>query len=165
MATGRAAAFIGLGSNLDDPRGRVRDALAALDALPGTRVVLASSLYRTAPVGIVDQPDFINAVARIETSLGARELLLGLLDIERAQNRVRGERNGPRTLDLDLLLYGDTAIREPDLTVPHPRMHQRAFVLAPLAEIAPEVRVGDLGTAAQLLAGLHTEGVERLAAD
>lgn len=165
MAAGRVAAFIGLGSNLDNPQAQVRAALGALDRLPGSRVVSSSSLYRTAPVGLREQPDFINAVAQIETELGARALLDALLEIERAQNRVRAEKNGPRTLDLDLLLYGDTVIREQDLSVPHPRMHQRAFVLAPLAEIAPGVAIGNLGSAAQLLAGIAHTGVNRLAAD
>lgn len=165
MAAGRVAAFIGLGSNLDNPQAQVRAALAALDRLAGSRVVSSSSLYRTAPVGLREQPDFINAVAQIETQLGARALLDALLEVERAHNRVRGEKNGPRTLDLDLLLYGDMIIREPDLSVPHPRMHQRAFVLAPLAEIAPGVAVGNLGSAAQLLAGIAHTGVNRLAAD
>lgn len=165
MATGRVAAFIGLGSNLDNPQAQVRAALGALDQLPDSRVVSSSSLYRTAPVGLREQPDFINAVAQIETELGARALLDALLEIERTQNRVRGEKNGPRTLDLDLLLYGDTIICEQDLCVPHPRMHQRAFVLAPLAEIAPGVAVGNLGCAAQLLAGIAHTGVNRLAAD
>jgi 2-amino-4-hydroxy-6-hydroxymethyldihydropteridine diphosphokinase len=165
MAPGRVAAFIGLGSNVGDPRQQVRTALAVLDELRETRVTAVSSLYRTAPVGYVDQPDFINAVAQIETSLTARELLTALLDIERAHNRVREVKNGPRTLDLDLLLYDERTIREPDLKVPHPRMHQRAFVLAPLAEIAPDARLGDLGTAAQLLARVAGEGVEKLGTD
>lgn len=165
MAAGRVAAFIGLGSNLDNPQAQVRAALAALDALRDTQLVSSSSLYRTAPVGIREQPDFINAVARIETGLAARELLAGMLEIERDRRRLRGVKNGPRTLDLDLLLYDNLIIDEPDLTVPHPRMHLRAFVLAPLAEIAPDVTIGNLGSAAELLAGVPVEGVNKLAGD
>lgn len=163
MTAGRVAAFIGLGSNLENPQAQVRAALAALGDLHESRLVSSSSLYRTAPVGILEQPDFINAVARVDTTLVARDLWAGLLEIERAHNRVRGAKNGPRTLDLDLLLYGDLIIDEPDLTIPHPRMHLRAFVLAPLAEIAPDVTIGHRGSAAALLAGMPVDGVSKLA--
>jgi len=151
-----------LGSNLRDPARQVRSGLEALARLPDTRLVTRSSLYRTAPVGKPDQPDFINAVARLDTGLEPEALLQRLLDIERQHARVRGERNGPRTLDLDLLLHGECRMESPGLTVPHPRMHERAFVLAPLAEIAPELDIPGRGKVRELLAGLQTQGVARL---
>src|SRR5262245_45087351 len=122
----KTTAYVGLGSNLDDPIGHVRTALAELDRLPGTRVIACSSLYRTAPVGRLDQPDFINAVARLQTRLQPRELLARLLGIEARHARMRSTPNAPRTLDLDLLLFADAVIHEADLEVPHPRMHERA---------------------------------------
>jgi 2-amino-4-hydroxy-6-hydroxymethyldihydropteridine diphosphokinase len=156
------AAYVALGSNLQDPARQVRSGLEALARLPDTRLVTRSSLYRTAPVGKPDQPDFINAVARLDTGLQPDVLLQRLLDIERQHARVRGERNGPRTLDLDLLLHGECRMESPGLTVPHPRMHERAFVLAPLAEIAPELDIPGRGKVRELLAGLQAQGVARL---
>jgi 2-amino-4-hydroxy-6-hydroxymethyldihydropteridine diphosphokinase len=156
------AAYVALGSNLRDPARQVRSGLEALARLPETRLVTRSSLYRTAPVGKPDQPDFINAVARLDTGLEPEVLLQRLLDIERQHARVRGERNGPRTLDLDLLLHGECRMESPGLTVPHPRMHERAFVLAPLAEIAPELDIPGRGKVRELLAGLQAQGVARL---
>jgi 2-amino-4-hydroxy-6-hydroxymethyldihydropteridine diphosphokinase len=156
------AAYVALGSNLRDPARQVRSGLEALARLPETRLVTRSSLYRTAPVGKPDQPDFINAVARLDTGLEPEALLRRLLDIERQHARVRGERNGPRTLDLDLLLHGECRMESPGLTVPHPRMHERAFVLAPLAEIAPELDIPERGKVRELLAGLQAQGVARL---
>lgn len=155
-------AFIGLGSNLDDPPARIRRALQALAALPGTRLVRRSSLYRNPPSGYLDQPDFVNAVARIETSLEPRELLDELLAIERVHGRVRDLPNGPRTLDLDILLYGERTLREPGLTIPHPRMLGRAFVLMPLAEIAPDVVVPGSGRVADLVRNVDTSGMIKL---
>jgi 2-amino-4-hydroxy-6-hydroxymethyldihydropteridine diphosphokinase len=157
-------AFVALGANLGDPVDQVRAGAAALAALPATRRVTCSSLYRTAPIGYADQPDFINAVCEIDTDLPAAELMQALLEIERAHGRVRDMAGGPRTLDLDLLLYGDRAIREPALTVPHPRLHERAFVLYPLYEIAPDLEIPGLGRVADLLAGCAGQGIERLAA-
>ncbi|MDR1888026.1 MAG: 2-amino-4-hydroxy-6-hydroxymethyldihydropteridine diphosphokinase [Zoogloeaceae bacterium] len=130
-------AYIALGANLGEPQAMVQNAIIALDALPRTRLIRASSLYRTAPVGLKMQPDFINAVAAIATTLAPQDLLLALQNQEAAQGRVRSIPNAPRTLDLDLLLYGDCVMNTPTLTLPHPRMHLRAFVLSPLAEIAP----------------------------
>jgi 2-amino-4-hydroxy-6-hydroxymethyldihydropteridine diphosphokinase len=144
-------AFVALGSNLDDPADHVLRAMDELAGLPGTRVVARSSLYRTAPLGKLDQPDFINAVVQISTELTPRGLLQELLAIEQRHARVRTELNAPRTLDLDLLLYGDEVIDQPGLHVPHPRMHERAFVLLPLAEIAPGAHIPGRGTAASLL--------------
>ena len=156
-----ARAFIGLGANLGAPEAQVRAAIASLGDMPRTRLVRSSSLYRTAPVGSVAQPDFINAVAEIETDLAPRELLAALQGIEMRAGRERPFANAPRTLDLDVLLYDDRVIREPGLAIPHPRMHERAFVLAPLAEIAPAIEVPGHGRAADLLAGLDNQRVER----
>jgi 2-amino-4-hydroxy-6-hydroxymethyldihydropteridine diphosphokinase len=160
-----AAAYVALGSNLDDPVGQVRSALVALDQLPHTRVTARSSLYRTAPIGRLDQPDFINAVARLETKLSARDLLASLLAIEARHARVRSTPNAPRTLDLDLLLFADQVISEPGLEVPHPRMHERAFVLLPLVEIDPAARVPGRGPVAELLAGVGAQRIARIDAD
>jgi 2-amino-4-hydroxy-6-hydroxymethyldihydropteridine diphosphokinase len=137
--TSPVRAAIALGSNLDDPESHVRRAFADLAAVPRTRVLAQSSLYRTKPVGYADQPDFINACALVETSLAPRELLDALLEIEKRHGRVREIPNGPRTLDLDIVLYGDAIIDEPGLTIPHPRAHERAFVMDPLREVWPDV--------------------------
>jgi 2-amino-4-hydroxy-6-hydroxymethyldihydropteridine diphosphokinase len=157
-------AFVGLGANLGEPKAQVRRAIAALGAIPMTRLLAASSLYRSAPVGVGEQPDFINAVAAIETGLSARALLDKLLAIEARFGRRRDVPGSPRTLDLDLLLYGDRVIAEPDLIVPHPRMHERAFVLAPLAEIAPDALVPEKGPVAALLAASKNQKVKKLSA-
>lgn len=142
-ATGtEVLAFVALGANLGDARATVRQALTGLASLPATRVLRASSLYRTAPQE-ASGPDFINAVAAIGTRLSAFELLSALQRMENAQGRQRPYINAPRTLDLDILLYGDAPIHTPSLQVPHPRMHQRAFVLVPLAEIAPQLVSAD----------------------
>lgn len=159
-------AFVGLGSNLDVPRRHLEDALDAFDALPDTRMLRCSSFYRTAPVGFAEQPDFINAVAMVETRLTPRELLDALLTIEQEHGRVRREPNGPRTLDLDLLLYGSMVHHEEGLTVPHPRMHERAFVMVPLAEIAPGAEIPGHGAAIMVARELgHDQRVEALAFD
>ncbi len=131
-------AYVGLGSNLGDPLAQLRRAVRALAALPGTRLCAVSPRYRNRPLGPADQPDYVNAVARLATDLAPRDLLAALQDIERAQGRVRdGRRWGPRTLDLDLLLYGDEVIDEPGLRVPHPGLAERDFVVLPLARVAP----------------------------
>lgn len=144
-------AFIGLGSNLAHPRRQLARAVAALRRLPRSSLVAVSPNYVTAPLGVPDpQPDYVNAVAAIRTSLGARALLSHLNSIERRQQRRRkpgAARNAPRTLDLDLLLYGRRRICLPHLTVPHPRMHERAFVLQPLADIAPAITLPGRGLA------------------
>jgi 2-amino-4-hydroxy-6-hydroxymethyldihydropteridine diphosphokinase len=132
-------AYVGIGSNLDGPRSQVLAAFEELEQLPHTRVVKRSSLYRSAPVGYAAQPDFVNAVARLETGLAAERLLAELQAIEARHGRRRDFRDAPRTLDLDILLYGELALRTPELEIPHPRMHERAFVLEPLLEIAPEL--------------------------
>lgn len=161
-----AVAYVGLGSNLDSPRRHLEAAFAALDGLTGTRVLARSSLYRTAPMGFADQPDFINAVAKLATALPPRALLDALLALETEHGRVRRIQNGPRTLDLDLLLHGAADLEEPGLVVPHPRMHERAFVLVPLIEVAPDLAmpgVDDVRALAQRLA--REQRVERLPAD
>lgn len=144
-------AYIGLGSNLDNPQLQVKSALQALDRISETKLIQHSALYRSAPVGFLNQPDFINAVAEVETSLAPKALLNSLLLVEQQYGRTREFRNAPRTLDLDLLLYGDITHQELGLTVPHPQMHKRAFVLQPLLEIAPYLIIPELGAVAELL--------------
>lgn len=155
-------AYIGLGSNLAEPRAQIRKAFAELGRLPQTRLLAHSSLYRSAPVGYAEQPDFINAVAEIETGLDPHELLAALLDMEHRHGRVREFRNAPRILDLDILLYDDLACHERGLTLPHPRMHERAFVLQPLHEIAPRCIIGGRGGVGECLEKCAGQRVERL---
>jgi 2-amino-4-hydroxy-6-hydroxymethyldihydropteridine diphosphokinase len=155
-------ACVGLGANLGDPQDQIRAALAALGGIPKTQLLKHSSLYRSAPVGNTNQPEFVNAVALIETALAPRALLVALLEIEQRHGRTRSTANAPRTLDLDLLLYGELIIDEPGLAVPHPRMHSRAFVLAPLAEIAPDIEIPGQGAIGPLLAACAGQAVERL---
>lgn len=155
----KVLATIGLGANLNDPAAQVEYALADLDRLPATRLISRSGLYASAPVGYVDQPDFINAVAQVETLLAPRALLAALLDIEHRHGRERSFRNAPRTLDLDLLLYGDAHFHEEGLTLPHPRMHERGFVLLPLLDIAPDTTIPGRGRAADWLAACAGQSV------
>ena len=155
-------ACVGLGGNMGDVPAALRAALAALDALPGSRLLRASRFYRTPAWGVEAQPDFINAAAVVDTTLAPRALLAALLDIERAHGRERaddGSRWGPRTLDLDLLLYGGEVIDAPGLVVPHPQLHVRAFVLVPLAEIAPDAEVPGRGRVDALLEAVDTGGI------
>ena len=144
-------AAIALGSNLDDPEAHVHRGFGEIAALPETKLLARSSLYRTTPVGYRDQPDFVNACALVETRLTARALLDGLLAIEKAHGRVREIPNGPRTLDLDIVLYGDRIIHEPGLAVPHPRAHERSFVLEPLLEVWPDAVIPGKGPAKELV--------------
>ena len=155
-------AYVGLGSNLDGPVDRVLRAFTQLAALPQTQLVSRSSLWHTPPVGPVEQPPFVNAVAALLTQLSPRQLLEALLAAERVQGREREVRWGPRTLDLDLLVYGAGQVDEPGLTVPHPEMSRRAFVLYPLAEIAPTLSVPGQGRVAALAAAADGAGLERL---
>ena len=157
-----ATAFIGLGSNLADPLVQVRQALVELDSIPGTRVTARSSFYRTSPVGLLEQPEFINAVASVRTTLKPQALLAALFAIENRHGRRRSIRNAPRTLDLDLLLYGEKVLGQEGLSLPHPRLHERAFVLAPLAEIAPDAMVPGRGRVQDLLARVDCNGVSRI---
>ncbi len=151
-----ARAFVGLGSNLGDPEELIRSALELLGAEAGIEVVGVSSLRETDPVGYEDQPRFLNGAAELATELPPQELLERLLAIERRLGRVRGEgpRFGPRTIDLDLLLYGQETVEEPGLTLPHPRLHERRFALEPLAELDPALEVPGRGPVQALLAGL-----------
>jgi 2-amino-4-hydroxy-6-hydroxymethyldihydropteridine diphosphokinase len=150
-------AFVALGANLGDAQATVRQAIDDLGRLPDTRLIRASSLYQTAPFE-ASGPDFVNAVIALSTRLDVRELLSKMQQLENIQHRARPFKNAPRTLDLDILLYGDSVINSPDLQVPHPRMTQRAFVLVPLAEIAP-----DKVNAAQL-AAVASQALVRLSA-
>ncbi|BCV20095.1 2-amino-4-hydroxy-6-hydroxymethyldihydropteridine diphosphokinase [Moorella sp. Hama-1] len=136
-------AYLGLGSNLGNREENMKKAVAFLDANPGIEVERLSSWYETAPVGKTDQGWFLNSVARIKTTMPARELLRAVLAVEQQLGRVRRERWGPRTIDIDILLYDDINVTEPDLEIPHPRMLERAFVLIPLAEIAPDLLLPD----------------------
>ncbi len=162
MSRTPTVAFLALGSNLDGPREQVARGMSEIAALPETQLLKRSSLYRTAPVGFLDQPDFINAVVMVETALAPHALLDGLLDIERRHGRLRDFPGAPRTLDLDVLLYADVVLHEPGLTLPHPRMHERAFVLRPLAEIAPEAVIPGQGRVADLLRECPDQRLERL---
>lgn len=155
-------AYIGIGSNMSDPWGRVRQAIAELDEIPHCCCVKHSSLYRSRPLGPADQPDFVNAVAAVDTTLSARRLLEILHEIERRHGRVRSRRWGPRTLDLDLLVYGSECIVSESLTVPHPGVVQRDFVLHPLYEIEPDLQVPGHGPIAGYLNCCVDHGLERI---
>lgn len=161
--TSGITAYVALGSNLGDRAAHLAAAFAALAALPGSRLVAVSAAFETAPVGPAGQQNYFNAVAALATSLAPHALLEHLLAIEQARGRVRRERWGPRTLDLDLLLHGDTVLDDPHLTLPHPRMLERAFVLAPLADIAPDLVLAGRTVSAHL-AALNPAGIVRLPA-
>ena len=156
------AAFIALGANLGDPLAQVERARGELSRLPETRLVARSALYLSSPEGFADQPDFINAVVGLMTRLSPRALMTAVLEIESRHGRDRAFKNAPRTLDLDLLLYDGLVMHEPGLTLPHPRMTDRAFVMLPLAEIAPDVLIPRQGRVAACLAGLPAAGLTRL---
>jgi len=159
-----ARCYIGLGGNLGDPVRTLHEAAAALGGITATRLLRTSSLWRTAPLGHAHQPDFINAVAEVGSALSPRTLLDALLALEQRFGRERSFANAPRTLDLDLLLHGDAALDEPGLALPHPRMHERAFVLAPLLELAPDCVIPGRGRAADCLARLSGQPIEKLGA-
>lgn len=155
-------AFIALGSNLQDPQAQVEWALQTIANTTNIKLIKASSLYRTVPVGYDNQPDFINAVAEIETDLSPIALLQTLLEIETQHGRERPFPNAPRVLDLDVLLYEGVATNTPELTLPHPRMHNRGFVMLPLAEIAPKINIGNHGYADDLAAKCDNQGISKL---
>ncbi len=159
-------ASIGLGGNVGDVVATLAEAVHAIDALTGTRVLRVSRMYRTPAWGVEAQPDFINAVALVETMLAPRALLDALLEVERGFGRSRAvdgsDRWGPRTLDLDILLYGDAMVVEPGLGIPHPRLQERAFALVPLVEVAPDAEIPGIGPASTALAGLETGGIEAI---
>jgi 2-amino-4-hydroxy-6-hydroxymethyldihydropteridine diphosphokinase len=162
-APGRVRAYVGLGSNLGDPLAQVLSACEALARLPRSRWLGRSSLYRSRPLGDADQPDYVNAVAAIDTALGAEDLLGALQDIEAAHGRARGgERWASRTLDLDLLLYGRERIRTGRLTVPHPGIAGREFVLHPLCELDPDVVVPGLGPLRERAGECALRGLRRI---
>ena len=155
-------AYVALGSNLGDPQQHLLDAMQALAATPGLRLLQRSALYRTPPWGVLEQPPFVNAAVQLDSTLPAHALLDALLAIEQRAGRVRGERNGPRTLDLDLLHVDGVRLDDARLSLPHPRMAQRAFVLLPLHDIAPALQLPGYGRVDQLLAALDPAGCERL---
>lgn len=163
MSDAAVVAYVGLGSNLDQPERQVRLALSELDQLPQTRLRRRSSLYRSPPLGPPGQANYVNAVAMLDTALEPLPLLDQLQSIERRHARVRGVRWGPRTLDLDLLLYGEREISSPRLSVPHPQMHQRAFVLVPLNEVTPDLQLPGLGPLSDRLRALDVSGLHRIA--
>lgn len=158
-------AFIGLGSNLDQPQHQLARAFLELDQLPETRLLRHSALYKSAPVGHLEQPNFINAAAQLETALSPQALLQGLLDIEQRHGRVRTFRNAPRTLDLDLLLYDDFQFHQHGLTLPHPQMHLRAFVLRPLLDLVEDIAIPGIGSAAHWLDACADQALEKLPDD
>lgn len=162
MASPPLDVFIALGANLGDPVGQILAAIEALARLPSTRLITRSSLYRSRPVGGPEQPDYVNAVVRLSTFLPPREVLRWCLAIEARHGRRRDGKNAPRTLDLDLLLYDGLVMHEPGLTLPHPRMHERGFVLLPLAEIAPDVIIPGHGDVLRLLSVADVSDLVRL---
>lgn len=155
-------AFVGLGSNLADPSAQLVRAFEDLDGLDGTCLLARSSLYRSAPVGYLDQPDFVNAVAKLSTKLTPQALLHAVLQIEHKHGRERTFRNAPRTLDIDVLLYDDVMLHEHGLTIPHPQMQHRAFVLLPLLEIEPTCVIAGFGAAKEAMALCQDQQVERV---
>jgi len=159
-----ARAFIGLGSNLQQPQLQVRQAFTELAELPETTLVKHSSLYKSAPVGYDHQPDFINAAAEVDTGLTPVKLLRELLKLENSHGRERPFPNAPRVLDCDLLIYDDVSMNTTELTLPHPRMHGRGFVLLPLAEIAPDLLIASHGKVADLARMCMGQSVEKIAA-
>ncbi|HEY6967257.1 MAG TPA: 2-amino-4-hydroxy-6-hydroxymethyldihydropteridine diphosphokinase [Burkholderiales bacterium] len=155
-------AYVGLGANIGEPRRQLEAAIEELKQLPDTDFIQVSGIYKSAPMGYLDQPDFLNAVARLETRLPAERLLEHLQAMEQKHGRVRAFANAPRTLDLDLLLYGDRVLDTPRLALPHPRMHERAFVLAPLAELAPDAAIPGRGKVRELLTTCTNQKIERV---
>jgi 2-amino-4-hydroxy-6-hydroxymethyldihydropteridine diphosphokinase len=156
-------AYIGIGSNLDDPVSQVQEALEELDGIPDSVLVSQSSLYASKPMGPADQPDYVNAVAALDTLLSAGELLQALQKIEQRLGRERdGEKWGPRIIDLDLLLYGKKTIKTDTLTVPHPGLHERDFVIIPLAEIAGNLNIPGKGLLSTLIAACENHSVRKL---
>ena len=153
-------ASLSLGGNVGDVRGSFRFALERLEKTADVDVIATSSIYRTAPWGKTDQPDFLNMAALLRTTLRPRALLDLCLAIEKDRGRDRGELWGPRTLDIDVLTYGDETVNEPGLCIPHPRLHERAFALVPLVEIAPDTRIGDVRVE-DMLSALDARGIER----
>jgi 2-amino-4-hydroxy-6-hydroxymethyldihydropteridine diphosphokinase len=155
-------AYVGLGANIGEPRRQLEVAIAELKKLPDTNFVLVSGIYKSSPLGYLNQPDFMNAVAQLDTDLAPETLLDRLQEIESRHRRERPFPGAPRTLDLDLLLYGNETIATARLAVPHPRMHERAFVLKPLTEIAPDIAIPGRSPVRELLAACRGQDVERI---
>ena len=160
--TNKSIAIIALGSNLANPIAQIQAALSQIAQIEHTQILKTSSLYQTVPVGYADQPDFINAVCMIETTLSGLDLLQALQQIEQQFGRERHFRNAPRTLDLDIIDYAQQSSDDVLLTLPHPRAHQRSFVMMPLAEIASHYAIGQYGTALELAAYLGNQGIQKL---
>lgn len=161
----KTIAYIALGSNLETPCAQVRRGFDELASLPHCRLLTCSSLYASAPIGYADQPDFVNAVAKLETTLSPHNLLKALLTIELRHGRKRSIPNAPRTLDLDILLYGELQCDEPHLIIPHPRMQTRAFVLLPLTELEPDCRIPSKGLARDWLSQVDQQQIKKLSND
>jgi 2-amino-4-hydroxy-6-hydroxymethyldihydropteridine diphosphokinase len=161
----QSTAYVGLGSNLDNPIEQVQSALREIDEIYGVALVKVSSMYASAPVGMTEQPPFVNAVAEVVTTLSPHDLMSALLSIEARHHRERRLKNGPRTLDLDIVLFNDWEIDDDTVTTPHPRFHERAFVLVPLHELRPDLIVPGHGAIAALLAGVAHQDLRRLASD
>jgi 2-amino-4-hydroxy-6-hydroxymethyldihydropteridine diphosphokinase len=157
-------AHIALGANLGEPSRQLRQALGLIATLPQTQLQACAAFYASAPVGYTEQPDFLNTVCRVSTQFSAEELLEALLSIESALGRQRSFANAPRTIDLDLILYGTATLDTPHLTVPHPRLHERAFVLVPLLEISPDIEIPHLGPATQFLPLVAEQRLQKLRA-
>jgi 2-amino-4-hydroxy-6-hydroxymethyldihydropteridine diphosphokinase len=156
--------FIGLGSNLENPQKKIKDAIQLINKIDDVTINLTSSLYETPPVGFLDQPNFINAVVQISSTINYNELLIKLFDIERIFGRIRKEKNGPRTLDLDILLFDDLILESESLIIPHPRMHERLFVLIPLLEISPAIIIPKYGSASSLVSKLKMQNIKKVEA-
>jgi len=154
--------FIGLGSNLDNPQQKIKDAINLISEIDDVKITATSSLYETPPVGFLNQPNFINAVIKISSSINYNELLSKLFDIEHIFGRIRKEKNGPRTLDLDILLFDDLIVENESLSIPHPRMHERLFVLIPLLEISPIIKIPKYGSVSNLLLGLKKQNIKKV---
>jgi 2-amino-4-hydroxy-6-hydroxymethyldihydropteridine diphosphokinase len=154
--------FIGLGSNLDNPKQKIKDAIHLINEIDDVNIIATSSLYETPPIGFFEQPNFINAVVQIYSPINHNNLLIKLFDIERIFGRIRKEKNGPRTLDLDILLFDDLVLESESLTIPHPRMHERLFVLIPLLEISPIIEIPKYGSVSNLISGLTIQNIKKV---
>ena len=154
--------FIGLGSNLDNPKQKIKDAIHLINEIDDVSIIATSSLYETSPIGFLEQPNFINAVVQIYSPINHNNLLIKLFDIERIFGRIRKEKNGPRTLDLDILLFDNLILESKSLTIPHPRMHERLFVLIPLLEISPIIEIPKYGSVSNLISGLTIQNIKKV---
>jgi len=154
--------FIGLGSNLDNPKQKIKDAIHLINEIDDVNIIATSSLYETPPIGFFEQPNFINAVVQIYSPINHNNLLIKLFDIERIFGRIRKEKNGPRTLDLDILLFDNLILESKSLTIPHPRMHERLFVLIPLLEISPIIEIPKYGSVSNLISGLTIQNIKKV---